>query len=1181
MFDSETIKMLNALPQIGELTADVARQRLSQAYLELTRLRLSADLDSDEDLQASIRQLREMSNGLEVYCLIEYHNQGRLLESGRAAAFIAAQSLELLLRWSKTIEFEDSPRHLLADIRMYSQIEAGLLYLISGYYANARAMVERRTPENYSTIDDYSQLRQTAVQYFLLLLTGLIRQELDVRDSPSPLRDNASEYRFSRAPSDLTASIEARLFLSLSDAVRIYMDFLAGGDIGNAQIAREQVIQVQRQVTEAILPESLLKAPAEALLPYHLASLLEIVFGDLQFLAIVHRITPPSDSDTEYQSLFSSWLRAKAARHYSLLWQSTVKWLEVRQESESAHVVISMPTGSGKSFLAELALAEHLHEGWGLYLAPTNALVRQIQRDLRQELQELNIKVLSFLTEEYTTLQSESFAGASPRTVVVMTPEKASLAIRLKPEAFEDCSVCIFDECHLIAKDGRGAISDDFMGRLLDKAPRVKVVLMSAMLADDGVEKLTAWLRQATSHDSRPVQLKWKPTRSLRALAILPEQGFEDATWDAKGKSECPVDLLGYARNAWQDDLQDSDPLYIHTLLPTTVTIKRTANGRSFRYEWADSVNTGARQIAVSLAKRGMSTLLFINTLASHVWKPARDSPDLSWIPPNDLGDAPGLVESWLLLADSELGCKSLLRGFHPKGITVHSGALIDEERRAAEIAYKSGMVGLMVATGTLSQGLNFPTQTVVMAGIEGNPHAFQPQPEDILNSLGRSGRAGSHNVGLSILVPKPIIRSVSRLKIARETPNYFNLLKKNEACLDPSSALKVQVDDLIEASQRPIQESEPFSAQNLETATLIFGSANDANKTTAFRRSYAAYMALSVPEYVSKATHAAETLVKAYVAYERCPDWLPELAHQAGVSVAVLHEMYKAIQGQTILNTLVIKRADFVYPLDVFRQTVSRIWPVLLTTEFGLKDQKNRPPILDNLPTRIKGKDMQWDVSPFRNSSDWRSLLADDANCWGKQWVDVFDFLRDWMQGRSYLGLAETWFSTQDADEESSTDANLSNRLTPSHRPKVINKESRADTNPIQKAITNINDLRYSLRRLCGAFVLLITKLLTDEGLITSETDVPLAVGMLPQAIHWGVDRIDKAFWHYHLFPTRTAAHSLSVAFPIEYENDLQVEIDIRMRVLDIRKDLSILTAVTTNEDVKKILNAVITLMS
>jgi replicative superfamily II helicase len=69
----------------------------------------------------------------------------------------------------------------------------------------------------------------------------------------------------------------------------------------------------------------------------------------------------------------------------------------------------------------------------------------------------------------------------------------------------------------------------------------------------------------------------------------------------------------------------------------------------------------------------------------------------------------PDLVEAQLAIADAELGVETRLRGLLRRGIAVHTVAMLQVEQAAAEWMFADGKVKLMIATGTLAQGLNLP----------------------------------------------------------------------------------------------------------------------------------------------------------------------------------------------------------------------------------------------------------------------------------------------------------------------------------------------------------------------------------------------------------------------------------------------------------------------------------------
>ena len=91
---------------------------------------------------------------------------------------------------------------------------------------------------------------------------------------------------------------------------------------------------------------------------------------------------------------------------------------------------MTVPTGAGKSAVAELAVARDLANGWVLYLAPTNALVGQVIRDLRKCVGDLEgVEIRGFIGgAEHTEVPGETIQAVANRQVLVMTPEKCSLA---------------------------------------------------------------------------------------------------------------------------------------------------------------------------------------------------------------------------------------------------------------------------------------------------------------------------------------------------------------------------------------------------------------------------------------------------------------------------------------------------------------------------------------------------------------------------------------------------------------------------------------------------------------------------------------------------------------------------------------------------------------------------------
>ncbi|HEX5763787.1 MAG TPA: DEAD/DEAH box helicase [Solirubrobacterales bacterium] len=384
---------------------------------------------------------------------------------------------------------------------------------------------------------------------------------------------------------------------------------------------------------------------------------------------------------------------------------------------------MSMPTGSGKSGVAELAVAQALARGWVVYLAPTRALVRQVRRDLRHALGP-DVEVREFLGgAEFTTLADDSLVTNPGRTVLVMTPEKCSLALRQSPESFASLALCVFDECHLIGEPrNRGVLAELVVAQILERAPQVTVVMQSALMGN--TEDVAAWLRQATGRPCQSIQEPWRPTRTLRAVAGFDEAGAERAeelavqdlaTQPRKVhlKFEAPMNLLVSLQGAWTHD-DPADYALARTTLTAPLTVSRTDDG--FTTSTEGYVNDATGSVARGLAEVGHRVLAFIPANKHYSFSVARkvggfgnqrDPENPDW----------GAVEHFLDLADFELGVPSVLRELIEKGVAVHTSAMLLEERRASELAYDRGFARIVFATGTLAQGLNLPATAVVIGG--------------------------------------------------------------------------------------------------------------------------------------------------------------------------------------------------------------------------------------------------------------------------------------------------------------------------------------------------------------------------------------------------------------------------------------------------------------------------------
>jgi hypothetical protein len=89
-----------------------------------------------------------------------------------------------------------------------------------------------------------------------------------------------------------------------------------------------------------------------------------------------------------------------------------------------------------------------------------------------------------------------------------------------------------------------------------------------------------------------------------------------------------------------------------------------------------------------------------------------------------------------------------------PFGVAYHHGGLPTDLLEALEEALRIGTLGWMVATSTLTEGVNLPVRTVVIAETryDGQPVEAQLRGARLVNAMGRAGRATQESEGWVVL---------------------------------------------------------------------------------------------------------------------------------------------------------------------------------------------------------------------------------------------------------------------------------------------------------------------------------------------------------------------------------------------------------------------------------------------
>ncbi len=209
--------------------------------------------------------------------------------------------------------------------------------------------------------------------------------------------------------------------------------------------------------------------------------------------------------------------------------------------TDGANVVASVPTASGKTLIAKLAMLAAIERGgMALYIVPLRALANEKREDFAA-FEALGIDI-GVATGNYED-SGEWLAGTD---LVVATSEKVDSLIRNGAPWIEELSCVVADEVHLIDDAQRGPTLEVTLAKLRRLNPGLQVVALSATVANG--DAIAEWL------DATLVDTDWRPIELRRGVHYGNAISFADGS-----QTELPVppDLTQTAAIA-KDTLSDA-----------------------------------------------------------------------------------------------------------------------------------------------------------------------------------------------------------------------------------------------------------------------------------------------------------------------------------------------------------------------------------------------------------------------------------------------------------------------------------------------------------------------------------------------------------------------------------------------------------------------------------------------
>ncbi len=404
---------------------------------------------------------------------------------------------------------------------------------------------------------------------------------------------------------------------------------------------------------------------------------------------------------------------------------------------DGLNVLVSAPTGSGKTVVAEFAVEAALAANSRIfYTTPIKALSNQKFNDLR-----------SVLGNDRVGLLTGDHALNPEAPVVVMTTEVLRNMAYAASPALDNLGWVVLDEVHFLQDRYRGPVWEEV---LIHTPASVRFLCLSATVSN--AAQLGEWISSIRGDTATVVEHR-RPIALEHLLMVSDRQANE-------------LRLLPL--------LEGDSPNPIGRKLDQPQRATRDSRGRPRR-----RYRTPRRtEVIEELASEDLLPALFFIFSRKGCDEAARTAHNdgLRLTTPEESAEIRRIADSHVeTLGDADLdvlGYDEWLEVLGD-GIASHHAGLVPPFREAIEECFVQGLIKAVFATETLALGINMPARTVVidrLTKFTGDGHEVLT-PAQFTQLTGRAGRRGLDSAGTSVVLWNPFITfdQTARLAASKE----------------------------------------------------------------------------------------------------------------------------------------------------------------------------------------------------------------------------------------------------------------------------------------------------------------------------------------------------------------------------------------------------------------------------
>ncbi|WP_094227995.1 ATP-dependent DNA helicase [Methanolobus psychrotolerans] len=360
------------------------------------------------------------------------------------------------------------------------------------------------------------------------------------------------------------------------------------------------------------------------------------------------------------------------------------------------NILAAIPTASGKTLLAELAMLKAIANGGkALYIVPLRALATEKFERFRSfssiAVKKGGLKV-GISTGDFES--RDEWLGSND--IIVATSEKTDSLLRNETSWMQEITTIVVDEVHLLDSANRGPTLEVTLTKLMKLNPGCQIIALSATVGN--AYEVADWLK------AKLVLSEWRPTDLHEGVYYGGNINYRS--------SQKRIDTLtpDDAINLLLDTLHDG--------------------GQCLVFE-------SSRKNCVAFAKRA-------GTKVSELLdKPTRNSLD-------------EIVEQ--IIENGETEASNILAQCVRNGTAFHHAGLNSAHRKLVEDGFRDNKIRVICSTPTLAAGLNLPARRVIIRSYRRYDSNYGMQPIPVLDYKQMAGRAGRPHLdpyGESVLIAR------------------------------------------------------------------------------------------------------------------------------------------------------------------------------------------------------------------------------------------------------------------------------------------------------------------------------------------------------------------------------------------------------------------------------------------